>query len=87
VGLAVVKGGERVVVTISDRFGGDPDASQILSVIDPRLMDRGAAAVVGSIPAGSFPRELWLMPDGSTLLVTNYTSRTLQLVDLERVLG
>jgi hypothetical protein len=53
-------------------------------VIDATQVKRGAAAVVGSIPAGAYPRELRVMDDGRTLLVANFRSRILQLVDLER---
>ncbi|MCG6955955.1 MAG: hypothetical protein LJF04_08180 [Gemmatimonadetes bacterium] len=52
--------------------------------IDAGRIALGADAVVGSIPAGAFPRELRLTADGRTLLVTNYASRTLEVVDLER---
>ena len=39
----------------------------------------GARAVLGTIPAGSFPREFYVTEDGGTLLVTNFNSDTLEL--------
>ena len=64
VGIALVDGGRKIVVTNSARFGPDRGDNQSLSVIDTDKMSMGAAAVVGSIPAGSFPRELAVTADG-----------------------
>jgi hypothetical protein len=77
VGVAVARG--RVFVTNSDRFGGGQ--TQSVAVIDPM----GAAAPL-NIPAGGFPRELRVTADQKTLLITNFTSRTVELVDLDRAL-
>lgn len=65
-------------VTNSDRFGGGQ--SQTVSVID--LAD---PARVRSIQAGGFPRELKLTADLRTLLITNFDSGVLELVDLARL--
>jgi len=78
VGLTADAG--RVFVANSDRFGGGQ--SQTVYAIDPS--DPGHAK---SIPVGGFPRELKLTADGKTLLVTNFGSNTLELVDLERALA
>jgi hypothetical protein len=43
-------------------------------------------AVVGHIAAGSFPREMALLPDG-TLLVTNYASGQVEAVDVASIPG
>ena len=84
VGVAVVDEGRRVIATNSDRFAGDSAGRQSLSVID---VSNGAtnAAVAGFIPAGAFPRELRVTADGRTLLVGNFASKTLQVVDLRRL--
>ena len=42
-------------------------------------------AIVGQIPAGAFPRELHVTQDRRTLLLTNFNSATLELVDLTRL--
>lgn len=85
VGVAVVDGGRKIVVTNSNRFAGNAGDHQPLTVIDASKISQGAGAVLGTIPAGAFPRELRVTADGRTLLVTNFQSSTLQLVDLERL--
>ena len=85
VGVAVVENGAKLVVANSNRFGGGASDSQRLTVIDALRIAYGAGAVLGTIPAGAFPRELQITPDGRTLLLTNFLSRTLQLVDLSRL--
>ncbi len=87
VGIAVVQGGRKVVATISNRFAAGPARPQSLAVIDVARLGSGAGAISDTVPAGGFPRELRLLPDGRTLLVTNYASETLEAVDLPRVLG
>lgn len=48
-------------------------------------MNAGEAAKVGSIPTGAFPREMALTPDGRTIFLTNFTSKTLQAIDVARL--
>jgi DNA-binding beta-propeller fold protein YncE len=84
VGVAVVNGGRTVIATNSNRFAGGADDVQSLNIID--AADGPAAArVVGTIPTGAFPRELRTSPDGRTLFVSNFASKTLQVVDLQRL--
>lgn len=85
VGVAVIDNGRKIVVTNSDRFSAGANDKQDLTVIDATKVSSGAAAVLGTIPAGAFPRELQLTADQRTLLVTNFSSKTLQLVDLARL--
>jgi DNA-binding beta-propeller fold protein YncE len=82
--VAVIDGGKRVLVGNSNRLAESPEP-QSLSVIDAARIGEGEAAVVGSIPAGSFPREMAVSADGRTLFLTNYTSHTLQVIDLDRL--
>ena len=84
VGIAVIDSGKRVVVANSNRFTSIADTPESLTVIDVAKLSAGTGTVVGSIPAGSFPRELRLTADGRTLLVTNFASRTVELVELDR---
>src|SRR4029079_15969322 len=81
VGVAVVNGGRQVIVTNSNRFAGARD-DQSLTVVDASKVADGAGAIIGSIPAGSFPRELRVTADGRTLILTNFGSRTIQMIDL-----
>jgi YVTN family beta-propeller protein len=85
VGVAVVNGGRQVIVTNSNRFAGNADDRQSLTVIDASRIAAGAAAIVGSIPAGAFPREMRVTADGRTLILTNFGSRTIQMIDLARL--
>jgi DNA-binding beta-propeller fold protein YncE len=77
IGVAADKG--KVFVTNSDRFGGG--STQSVSVLE----EANPSGPQASIPAGGFPRELKFTSDGKTLLVTNFASSTLELVDLARL--
>ena len=69
-------------LTLWVKLDGD---RQVLTVIDASRVGQGAAAILGNIPAGAFPRELRATADGRTLLLTNYASRTLEIIDLTRL--
>jgi DNA-binding beta-propeller fold protein YncE len=45
----------------------------------------GRPAVVGVIPAGQFPREMALEPDGQRLLVSNYLSGRLETISIPSI--
>ena len=79
--VIVVNGGKTVVVGNSNRFDADQSKQQVLDVLtaDP-------LKVSGHIPAGAFPREMRLSADGSTLFLTNFSSDTVQIVDLKRAI-
>jgi DNA-binding beta-propeller fold protein YncE len=85
VGVEVIDEGKRVVVTSSNRFAGDAGDRQVLTVIDATKIVDGAAAVLGTIPAGAFPRELRTTADGRTLLLTNFASKSVQMIDVARL--
>ncbi len=82
VGIAVTNDGSRVIVTNSNRFAGTRNDRESLTVIDASRVADGAAAVVGSIPAGAFPREMRVTADGGTLILTNFASREIEMVNL-----
>jgi sugar lactone lactonase YvrE len=86
VGVLAIADGRIVVVANSNRSAGDSADRQELSVIDASRLSAGAGARIGSIPAGSFPRELRATADGRTLLLTNFGSRTLEVIDVARVI-
>ena len=72
------------MVADSNRFvarGADSD----LSVVDVAAALAGKSAVVGHIPAGQFPREMALEPDGQRLLVTNFASGQLEAVSIPTI--
>jgi len=84
VGIAVLPDGKHVVVANSNRIAANPNSPQSIGVIDIEKVRAGAPAVIGTFPAGAFPREFSLSPDGHTLFLGNYLSNTLQVVDLKR---
>jgi len=84
VGVAVFDGGARIAVTNSNRFG-DSNVPQNLTIIDAKKVTSGEAAVLGSVPAGVFPRELRMTEDQKTLLLTNFTSKNLAVIDIARL--
>jgi DNA-binding beta-propeller fold protein YncE len=77
----LVRNGSLVVVADSNRFGAR-GASSDLGVVNVADALAGKAAVLGHIPAGQFPREMELEPDGQRLLVTNYASGQLEAVSI-----
>jgi DNA-binding beta-propeller fold protein YncE len=85
IGIAVIDNGRKIVVTNSNRFGTGSSADQSLLVIDASRIAGGDAAILGSIPAGSLPREMSLSPDLRTLFVVNTNSKNLEIIDLARL--
>lgn len=84
VGLMPVRNGSLVVVADSNRFGAT-GATSDLSVVNVAAAMAGKPAVLGIIPAGQFPREMALEPDGRRLLVTNYLSGQLEAVSIPTI--
>lgn len=86
VGVAVFDKGKKIVVANSNRFS-NTNVNQSLTVIDATRVSLGAEAVMGTIPTGVFPREISITSDGKTLFVTNFTSKTLEVVDLVKIIN
>lgn len=84
VGVAVLKGGAWLAVTNSNRFGSSTAMSSI-TVIDAQNIRGGEAAVIGTVSAGVFPRELTVTSDQRTLLLTNFGSKNLAVIDIARL--
>lgn len=82
VGLVVLPSGGRVVVADSDRFYARGRQSG-LTVVDTASALAHRPAIVGTIPAGGFPRELSDIPSRHRLMVTNFASDQLESVDTE----
>jgi DNA-binding beta-propeller fold protein YncE len=79
--VAVVNHGKTVIVGNSNRFDADQSKAQMLDVF---LADK--LTLSGHIPAGAFPREMRLSADGKTLFLTNFSSDTLEIIDLTRAM-
>ena len=84
VGLALLHNGTRIVVADSNRFAA-PGQTAALTVIDTDAALAHKAAVIGEIPAGTFPRELASDATRHQLLVTNFGSDQLEVVNLRRL--
>ncbi len=84
VGVTTLNCGRWVAVTNTNRFGAS-DARPSMTLIDARRMTAGGAAVLGTLPTGAFPRELSVTPDQRTLLLTNFDSKTLAVIDIARM--
>lgn len=84
VGLATVNNGAWLAVTNSNRFAAAA-TPQRLTVLDTHRLQLGEDAVVATVPAGVFPRELRTTLDGRTLLLTNFGSRNVALIDVARL--
>lgn len=83
--VMVVDQGRKVIVGNSNRFAGRGGAAQSLVVLDAAKIPRGMSAVLGTIPAGSFPREMAVSSDQRTLFLTNFGSNSLQVIDVARL--
>jgi DNA-binding beta-propeller fold protein YncE len=81
VGLALVRGGTRIVVADSNRFTV-AGASASLAVVDVPDALAGRPALLGYLPAGAFPRQMAVEQGGGTLLVTNFASGQLESVNV-----
>jgi DNA-binding beta-propeller fold protein YncE len=75
--IIAVDHGKTILAGNSNRFAGGGSDQQSLTVIDATRMK-----VVGSIEAGAFPRSLETSPDGRTLVLANFMSATLQIMDI-----
>jgi DNA-binding beta-propeller fold protein YncE len=81
VGLALVDRGSRIVVADSNRFLA-PGTTSSLAVVNVGAALAGRPALAGLLPAGRFPREMAPEPGGRTLLVTNFASGQVELVNV-----
>jgi DNA-binding beta-propeller fold protein YncE len=85
IGIAVIDNGQKIVVSNSNRFGTGSSTVQSLLVIDADRIGSADTAILGSIPAGSLPREMAISSDSRTLFVVNTNSQNLEVIDLERL--
>jgi DNA-binding beta-propeller fold protein YncE len=85
VGLTITHDGKYVLATNSNRFAADSNTPQTFNVIDPKQAPNGASAVIGTIESGAFPREFGSSPDGKTIFLANYLSKTLEVIDADHL--
>ncbi len=58
---------------------------QTLTVLDTKQALQGKAAILATIKVGAFPRELTLEAGRQRLLLTNYNSDTLSIIDITKL--
>ena len=84
VGLAPVDNGRLVVVADSNRFNAK-GAHSGLTIVDTAKLLTNRPAILGTIAAHRFPREMALEPNGRTLLVNNAKSSQLEAVAVDEI--
>ena len=84
VGISVVRDG-RIAVTNALRFTGVTNDSESVTLVDAGRVASGRAAIIGRYTFGSGPVDLSLTSDGRTLIVTNFESRALFLVNVDEL--
>ena len=82
VGLALVNHNRALVVADSNRFGSS-GAPANLAVI--AIGPNGVLTLRGYVPAGVFPRDMAVSPDGKTLVVSNFGSGQVETVDVRQL--
>jgi DNA-binding beta-propeller fold protein YncE len=78
VGMRLFAQDRMLAVADSNRF---EDSDGTLAVLDVRNLSASSNGVpLKTLRAGKFPRNIGISHDGKTLFLTNYTSRTLQVI-------
>jgi DNA-binding beta-propeller fold protein YncE len=77
VGIRLLQNGRLLAVANSNRFKTDDGGVVIFDISKPSTPVR-----IKSIPSGAFPRNINAAPDGRSFYVTNYSSRTLEVITL-----
>lgn len=83
VGVAVSANGNRVIVADSDRFNSR-GTHPAVTVVDAHAALSRRPAILATLAAGQFPREIAVEPDG-VALVSNFASNQLETIDIPRV--
>ena len=81
VGLALVRDGSLIVVADSNRFDVSGQHAS-LAVVDVRAALAGRPALLGYLPAGTFPRDVAANRSGSAVLVANFASSQVESLDV-----
>ena len=78
VGLALANHDGTGVVADSNRFGANGATSNLAVVRAAKTSLR----LVGYLPAGDFPRDMAVSPDGATIVLSDYGSGQVEEVDV-----
>ncbi len=82
VGVAVLDDLGVVLVANSNRFASNAQR-ETFSVVDIERALTGRPAILGSIPVGSFPREIVVDASQGSIFVTNFGSGSLSVIGVE----
>lgn len=80
--LTFVRGESRILTADSNRFDNE-NATTGITVVDVEEALKGGDANLGRIPTGLFPREFAVSPNGHRVLVADYLSNAVQVVDVD----
>jgi DNA-binding beta-propeller fold protein YncE len=83
VGVALSPDGSQVIVADSNRFNSR-GAQAAITDVDAHAVLTHHSAILATLPAGQFPREIAVEPDG-VALISNFASAQLETTDLSRV--
>jgi DNA-binding beta-propeller fold protein YncE len=83
--VVLVRDGQLALTGNSNRFGAAAAKRATLTVVDTSRLGTDRNPVLGRIACGAFPREFHWTADGQTLYLTNFRSRTLQIMDVNRM--
>ena len=78
VGLALANHDRTVVIADSNRFDANGATSNLAVVAAAKTSLR----LVGYLPAGDFPRDMAISPDGTTVVLSDYGSGQVEEVDV-----
>jgi hypothetical protein len=81
-GVTTFDDGQRIAVCDASNAHGSISG---ITIVDAKAALDGAPSLIGDIPAGVFPRNLTVEPNGTTLLATNFGSGQLEAVDLQHL--
>jgi len=84
IGVALVDHDRLAVVSNSNRWAAE-QTPQTVAVVDIAADHRRKPVVLGKIPVGVFPRDLAVSRDGRTVIVSNFGSHSLTLLDVSKL--
>jgi DNA-binding beta-propeller fold protein YncE len=80
VGVRLFAQDDMLAVANSNRFADAPGSAAIFNI----SKSKSTTTTLQTLPAGGFPRNITLSPDGRSLYLTNYTSRVLQVIPTQK---
>jgi DNA-binding beta-propeller fold protein YncE len=84
IGIALVDHDRLALVSDSNRWATE-QKPQTIEVVDVAGDHRHEPVILGKIPVGVFPRDLAVSRDGRTVIVSNFGSNTLTLLDVSKL--